>query len=140
MGSIMKTAYCDGLWRLLLRAPWLVPLGTLPVRAGEGHLLSVKDAIGPASANCGYARRTREKSPTPSVMPCPARNSRPKAARDCSPSATAGPAVLAALESVLGHVELAVSDLLIWRFWTEDLPDLWRLWPMIDLLLAERAA
>lgn len=48
--------------------------------------------------------------------------------------------MLAELESVLGHVELAVSDLLTWRFWTEDLPDLWRLWLMIDLLLAERAA
>lgn len=41
MGSIMKTAYCDGLWRLLLRIPWLVLLGTLPVRAGEAHLLLV---------------------------------------------------------------------------------------------------
>ena len=28
--------------------------------------------------------------------------------------------------------------LLSWRFWSEDLPDLWRLWRVIDLLLAQR--
>jgi len=37
----------------------------------------------------------------------------------------------------LGHVDLSVFDLLSWRFWTQDLPDLWR---VIDLLLAEREA
>lgn len=55
-------------------------------------------------------------------------------------AAPAGRARVFLIHRVLGHVELAVSDLLTWHFWTEDLPDLWRLWPMIDLLLAERAA
>jgi hypothetical protein len=44
------------------------------------------------------------------------------------------------IHRVVGHVDLAVSDILTWRFWTEDLPDLWRLWRMIDLLLAERGS
>ena len=44
------------------------------------------------------------------------------------------------IHRVVGHVDLAVSDILTWRFWTEDLPDLWRLWRVIDLLLAERAS
>ena len=44
------------------------------------------------------------------------------------------------IRRVLGHVDLSVSDLLSWRFWGEDLPDLWRLWRVIDLLLAEREA
>lgn len=30
------------------------------------------------------------------------------------------------------------ADLFTWRFWREDLLDLWRLWRVIDLLLAER--
>lgn len=42
------------------------------------------------------------------------------------------------IHRVLGHVDLRVSDLLSWRFWRRDLPDLWRLWRVIDLLLAER--
>lgn len=41
---------------------------------------------------------------------------------------------------VLGHVELGFSSLLSWRFWSEDLPDLWRLWRVVDLLLAQREA
>jgi len=44
------------------------------------------------------------------------------------------------IQRVLGHVDLGVSSLLTWRFWREDLPDLWRLWRVIDLLLAEREA
>jgi hypothetical protein len=44
------------------------------------------------------------------------------------------------IQRVLGHVDLSVSGLLSWRFWREDLPDLWRLWRVIDLLLAEREA
>lgn len=44
------------------------------------------------------------------------------------------------IHRVVGHVDLAVSDILSWRFWKEDLPDLWRLWRVIDLLLAERAS
>jgi hypothetical protein len=51
----------------------------------------------------------------------------------------AGQARVFPIRRVLGHVDLGVSDLLSWRFWREDLPDLWRLWRVIDLLLAERA-
>lgn len=51
MGSIMKTAYRDGPWRLWLLVPFLVLLHALPVRAGETYLLSVQGAIGPASAD-----------------------------------------------------------------------------------------
>ncbi len=44
------------------------------------------------------------------------------------------------IQRVLGHVDMKGSDLFSWRFWHEDLPDLWRLWRLIDLLLAEREA
>ena len=44
------------------------------------------------------------------------------------------------IQRILGHVELKRTDLFSWRFWREDLPDLWRLWRVIDLLLAEREA
>jgi fermentation-respiration switch protein FrsA (DUF1100 family) len=40
----------------------------------------------------------------------------------------------------LGHVDLSMPRAFTWRFWREDLPDLWRLWRVIDLLLAEREA
>jgi alpha-beta hydrolase superfamily lysophospholipase len=43
------------------------------------------------------------------------------------------------IHRVLGHVDLKFSNLFSWRFWSADLPDLWRLWRVIDLLLAERA-
>lgn len=42
------------------------------------------------------------------------------------------------IHRILGHVDLSISHLLSWRFWSEDLPDLWRLWRVIDLLLAQR--
>lgn len=51
-----------------------------------------------------------------------------------------GQASVFLIQRVLGHVELKGSDLFSWRFWHEDLPDLWRLWRVIDLLLAEREA
>ena len=44
------------------------------------------------------------------------------------------------IRRLLGHVDLSAPDLLAWRFWHEDLPDLWRMWRVIDLLLAERGA
>jgi len=44
------------------------------------------------------------------------------------------------IHRVLGHVDLGFSSLFSWRFWSEDLPDLWRLWRVIDLLLAQREA
>jgi hypothetical protein len=50
----------------------------------------------------------------------------------------AGQARVFLIRRVLGHVDMRVSDLFTWRFWREDLPDLWRLWRVIDLLLAER--
>jgi pimeloyl-ACP methyl ester carboxylesterase len=55
-------------------------------------------------------------------------------------AAPAGQARVFLIHSVLGHVDLSISDLLTWRFWTQELPDLWRLWRVIDLLLAEREA
>jgi fermentation-respiration switch protein FrsA (DUF1100 family) len=42
------------------------------------------------------------------------------------------------IHRVLGHVDLSISHLFSWRFWSEDLPDLWRLWRVIDLLLTQR--
>ena len=45
------------------------------------------------------------------------------------------------IQSALGHVDLSVFNLLSWRVWREDLPDLWRLWRMTtDLLPAKRRA
>jgi hypothetical protein len=44
------------------------------------------------------------------------------------------------IQRVLGHVDLSAPRVFSWRFWHEDLPDLWRLWRVIDLLLAEREA
>jgi hypothetical protein len=44
------------------------------------------------------------------------------------------------IQRVLGHVEISAPSVFTWRFWHEDLPDLWRLWRVIDLLLAEREA
>jgi len=44
------------------------------------------------------------------------------------------------IQRVLGHVDLGEASVFTWRFWNEDLPDLWRLWRVIDLLLAEREA
>ena len=49
-----------------------------------------------------------------------------------------GQATVFLIHRVLGHVDLSIPHLLSWRFWTEDLPDLWRLWRVIDLLLAQR--
>jgi len=55
-------------------------------------------------------------------------------------AAPEGQARMFLINRVLGHVDLSFSDLLSWHFWTQDLPDLWRLWRVIDLLLAEREA
>ena len=53
-------------------------------------------------------------------------------------AAPSGQARVFLIQRVLGHVDLGGAGLLTWRFWREDLPDLWRLWRVIDLLLAER--
>lgn len=55
-------------------------------------------------------------------------------------AAPEGQAEVFLIHRVLGHVDLSFSTLLSWRFWREDLPDLWRLWRVIDLLLAEQEA
>ena len=55
-------------------------------------------------------------------------------------AAPEGQARMFLIHRVLGHVDLSFSDMRSWRFWTQDLPDLWRLWRVIDLLLAEREA
>lgn len=55
-------------------------------------------------------------------------------------AAPPGQASVLLIRRVLGHVDLNRFDLLAWRFWSEDLPDLWRLWRVIDLLLAQREA
>lgn len=55
-------------------------------------------------------------------------------------AAPQGQARVFLIQRVLGHVEISAPDVFTWRFWHEDLPDLWRLWRVIDLLLAEREA
>jgi len=55
-------------------------------------------------------------------------------------AAPQGQARVFLIHRVLGHVDLSFSSLFSWRFWSEDLPDLWRLWQAIDLLLAQREA
>lgn len=55
-------------------------------------------------------------------------------------AAEAGQARVFLIRRLLGHVDLSAPDLLTWRFWHEDLPDLWRMWRVMDLLLAERGA
>lgn len=51
-----------------------------------------------------------------------------------------GQARVFVIRRVLGHVDLGVSGAFTRAFWLEDLPDLWRLWRVVDLLLAERGA
>jgi len=58
--------------------------------------------------------------------------------RALAAAAPAGQARVFFIRRVLGHVDLGISNLFTWRFWREDLPDLWRLWRVIDLMLAER--
>ena len=53
-------------------------------------------------------------------------------------AAPEGQASVYLIHRVLGHVDLSISHALSWRFWREDLPDLWRLWRVIGLLLAQR--
>lgn len=53
-------------------------------------------------------------------------------------AAPRGQAAVFLIHRVLGHVDMSVADLLSRRFWSEDLPDWWRLWQALNLLLAER--
>ncbi|MDP2171534.1 MAG: hypothetical protein Q8J96_14045 [Rhodocyclaceae bacterium] len=55
-------------------------------------------------------------------------------------AAPEGLADVSLIHGVLGHVDLNFSSLFTWRFWSEDLPDMWKLWRVIDSLLAERMA
>ncbi|HCV12175.1 MAG TPA: alpha/beta hydrolase [Candidatus Accumulibacter sp.] len=57
-----------------------------------------------------------------------------------SAAVSEGQAEVFLIHRVLGHVDLSFSSLFSWGFWREDLPDLWRLWRVIDRLLAEREA
>ncbi len=42
------------------------------------------------------------------------------------------------LNQVLGHVDVTLSNLFSLRFWTSELPDAWRLFRAVNLLLKER--
>ena len=53
-------------------------------------------------------------------------------------AAPEGQAAVFLIHRVLSHVDLSIAHLFSWQFWSEDLPDLWRLWRVIDLLLAQR--
>jgi len=44
------------------------------------------------------------------------------------------------INRILGHVDLALSHILTRRFWSEELPDAWRLFRAVDSLLREREA
>ena len=43
------------------------------------------------------------------------------------------------IHRILGHVDLSVDHVLTWQFWSEDLPDAWRMGRAVYLLLSERA-
>ncbi len=51
-----------------------------------------------------------------------------------------GQARLFIINRVLGHVDLRLSHVLSWEFFSQELPDAWRLWRAVDALLAEREA
>lgn len=53
-------------------------------------------------------------------------------------AAPEGQAAVFLIHRVLGHVDLNIARVFSRQFWSEDLPDLWRLWRAIDLLLAQR--
>ena len=53
-------------------------------------------------------------------------------------AAPEGQAAVFLIHRILGHVDLNIARVFSWQFWSEDLPDLWRLWRAIDLLLAQR--
>lgn len=43
------------------------------------------------------------------------------------------------IQRILGHVDLSLGQILSWQFWSEELPDVWRLGRVMYLLLSERA-
>lgn len=49
-----------------------------------------------------------------------------------------GQARLFVIHRILGHVDLGFSQWLSWKFLTQELPDIWRMWRAMDALLAER--
>ncbi len=53
-------------------------------------------------------------------------------------AAPEGQAAVFLIHRVLSHVDMNIAHIFSWQFWSEDLPDLWRLWQAIDLLLAHR--
>lgn len=55
-------------------------------------------------------------------------------------AARPGQARLYLMNRILGHVDLSLGRVLSWRFLSEELPDLWRMWRAMDALLAQREA
>lgn len=53
-------------------------------------------------------------------------------------AAPAGQTQVFIIERILGHVDLSFSDVLSGRFWSEELPDAWRLLRAVRSLLRER--
>ncbi len=51
-----------------------------------------------------------------------------------------GQARLFIINRVLGHVDLRLSNVLSWEFFSRELPDAWRMWRAVNALLAEREA
>ncbi|MHB9100205.1 MAG: alpha/beta hydrolase family protein, partial [Sulfuricella sp.] len=43
------------------------------------------------------------------------------------------------IHRILGHVDLSLGHILSWPFWSEELPDAWRMGRAVYLLLSERA-
>lgn len=54
-------------------------------------------------------------------------------------SAPAGQARVFLIHRILGHVDLSMAHMLTWTFWSEEVPDVWRMGRATYLLLAERA-
>jgi hypothetical protein len=42
------------------------------------------------------------------------------------------------INRVLGHVDLHLGDAFSWQFFSQDLPDIWRMFRAVDALLSER--
>jgi pimeloyl-ACP methyl ester carboxylesterase len=42
------------------------------------------------------------------------------------------------INRILGHVDLALSDFISWSFWTQEVPDAWRLFRATSVLLKQR--
>lgn len=54
-------------------------------------------------------------------------------------SVPAGQARVFLIHRILGHVDLSLAHVLSWPFWSEEVPDVWRMGRATYLLLSERA-